>query len=84
MERSTATGTAGTPAAFADAPPWPAQGRHQETVIAAGTGDHFFDEPAVIGGGAPSSEENLPGSTASGIPTREGTDPFPPEGGQRR
>jgi hypothetical protein len=34
-------------------PPVPVTPRHQETVIAAGTGDHFFDAPASPGTASP-------------------------------
>lgn len=52
-ERSTAAGTG----RFASQPEWPAKGPPQETVIAAGTGDHFFEEPGSEG---LSSERRMP------------------------
>lgn len=38
---------------------------HQETVIAAGSGDRFFDEPALPGTAGPVSTQTLPPGTAA-------------------
>ena len=55
---------------------------HQETVIAAGSGDRFFDEPALPGTAGPVSTQTLPAGTAADSTLRDNV-PFPNrEGGQ--
>ena len=55
---------------------------HQETVIAAGSGDRFFDEPALPGTAGPVSTQTLPPGTAADGTLRDNV-PFPNrEGGQ--
>lgn len=55
---------------------------HQETVIAAGSGDRFFDEPALPGTAGPVSAHTLPPGTAADGSIRDNV-PFPNrEGGQ--
>ena len=55
---------------------------HQETVIAAGSGDRFFDEPALPGTAGPVSTQTLPSGTAADSTLRDEV-PFPNrEGGQ--
>jgi len=55
---------------------------HQETVIAAGSGDRFFDEPALPGTAGPVSAHTLPPGTAADGSIRDNV-PFPDrEGGQ--
>jgi hypothetical protein len=49
---------------------------HQETVIAAGAGDRFFDAPAVPGTAGPVSTGMLPAGTAADTPLRADNDPF--------
>jgi hypothetical protein len=63
-----------TPSNVAGVPPRPAQlpvpatPRHQETVIAAGTGDHFFETPTARGNAAttPALSDNDPFTDAEG------------------
>jgi hypothetical protein len=55
---------------------------HQETVIAAGSGDRFFDEPSLPGTAGPVSTQTLPSGTAAETTLRDDV-PFPSrEGGQ--
>lgn len=55
---------------------------HQETVIAAGSGDRFFDEPVLPGTAGPVSTQTLPSGTASDTALRDNV-PLPSrEGGQ--
>jgi len=55
---------------------------HQETVIAAGSGDRFFDEPNLPGTAGPVSTHTLPSGTAADTTLRDNV-PFPDrEGGQ--
>ena len=55
---------------------------HQETVIAAGSGDRFFDEPSLPGTAGPVSTQTLPSGTAADATLRDDV-PFPNrEGGQ--
>ena len=55
---------------------------HQETVIASGSGDRFFDEPALPGTAGPVSTQTLPSGTTSDKTLRDDF-PFPNrEGGQ--
>ena len=55
---------------------------HQETVIAAGSGDRFFDEPLLPGTAGPVSTHTLPPGTAADTSVRDNV-PFPNrEGGQ--
>lgn len=55
---------------------------HQETVIASGSGDRFFDEPALPGTAGPVSTQTLPSGTTADRTLREDV-PFPNrEGGQ--
>ncbi len=55
---------------------------HQETVIAAGSGDRFFDEPALPGTAGPVSTQTLPSGTAADTTLRDDV-PLPNrEGGQ--
>jgi len=55
---------------------------HQETVIAAGSGDRFFDEPDLPGTAGPVSTHTLPSGTAADSTLRDEV-PFPNrEGGQ--
>ena len=55
---------------------------HQETVIAAGSGDRFFDEPVLPGTAGPVSTQSLPSGTAADTTLRDAV-PFPGrEGGQ--
>jgi hypothetical protein len=55
---------------------------HQETVIAAGSGDRFFDEPILPGTAGPVSTQSLPSGTAADTTLRDAV-PFPGrEGGQ--
>ena len=55
---------------------------HQETVIAAGSGDRFFDEPALPGTAGPVSTQTLPSGTAADSTLRDNV-PLPNrEGGQ--
>jgi hypothetical protein len=55
---------------------------HQETVIAAGSGDRFFDEPVLPGTAGPVSTQTLPSGTATDTTLRDNA-PFPSrEGGQ--
>jgi hypothetical protein len=55
---------------------------HQETVIAAGSGDRFFDEPVLPGTAGPVSTQTLPSGTAADTTLRDNA-PFPTrEGGQ--
>jgi hypothetical protein len=55
---------------------------HQETVMAAGSGDRFFDEPALPGTAGPVSTQTLPSGTAADTTLRDNV-PFPSqEGGQ--
>ncbi|MFE4227885.1 hypothetical protein ACFRJ8_08370 [Arthrobacter sp. NPDC056886] len=55
---------------------------HQETVIAAGSGDRFFDEPGLPGTAGPVSTQTLPAGTAADTTLRDNV-PFPSrEGGQ--
>jgi len=55
---------------------------HQETVIAAGSGDRFFDEPVLPGTAGPVSIHTLPAGTAADTSLRDNV-PFPGrEGGQ--
>ena len=55
---------------------------HQETVIAAGSGDRFFDEPDLPGTAGPVSTHTLPSGTAADTTLRDDV-PFPNrEGGQ--
>ena len=44
---------------------------HQETVIAAGSGDRFFDEPALPGTAGPVSTQTLPAGTAADSTLRD-------------
>ncbi len=54
----------------------------QETVIAAGSGDRFFDEPGIPGAAGPVSTRTLPSGTAADTSLRDNV-PFPTrEGGQ--
>jgi hypothetical protein len=55
---------------------------HQETVIAAGSGDRFFDEPGLPGTAGPVSTQTLPAGTAADTTLRDNV-PFPSrDGGQ--
>ncbi|SFT92480.1 hypothetical protein [Arthrobacter sp. ov118] len=55
---------------------------HYETVIAAGSGDRFFDEPVLPGTAGPVSTQSLPSGTAADTTLRDAV-PFPGrEGGQ--
>lgn len=55
---------------------------HQETVIAAGSGDRFFDGPDLPGTAGPVSTQTLPSGTAADTTLRDEV-PFPHrEGGQ--
>ncbi|MDF9752555.1 hypothetical protein [Arthrobacter sp. ES3-54] len=55
---------------------------HQETVIAAGSGDRFFDEPGLPGTAGPVSTQTLPAGTAADTTLRDNV-PFPGrDGGQ--
>jgi hypothetical protein len=55
---------------------------HQETVIAAGSGDRFFDGPDLPGTAGPASTQTLPSGTAADTTLRDEV-PFPNrEGGQ--
>ena len=55
---------------------------HQETVIAAGAGDRFFDGPDLPGTAGPVSTQTLPSGTAADTTLRDEV-PFPNrEGGQ--
>jgi hypothetical protein len=55
---------------------------HQETVIAAGSGDRFFDAPDLPGTAGPVSTQTLPSGTAADTTLRDEV-PFPNrEGGQ--
>jgi hypothetical protein len=49
---------------------------HQETVIAAGSGDRFFDEPGLPGTAGPVSTQTLPSGTAADTTLRDNV-PFP-------
>jgi hypothetical protein len=51
--------------------------RHQETVIAAGAGDRFFDEPTVPAVAGPASTRTLPAGTAADTSLRADSAPFP-------
>ena len=53
---------------------------HQETVIAAGSGDRFFDEPALPGTAGPVSTQTLPSGTAADTTLRDEVS-FPNRGG---
>ena len=82
LGRSLQAGAPATPAGTT-VPPQPAQpplartGRHQETVIAAGAGDRFFDEPTVPGTAGPAAARTLPAGTASDTTLRADNDLFP-------
>ncbi|MEC5191511.1 MULTISPECIES: hypothetical protein [unclassified Arthrobacter] len=55
---------------------------HQETVIVAGSGDRFFDEPVLPGTAGPVSTQKLPSGTSADTALRDEV-PFPNrEGGQ--
>ena len=55
---------------------------HHETVIAAGSGDRFFDEPRLPGTAGPVSTQTLPSGTAAETTLRDNV-PFPTrDGGQ--
>ena len=63
-------------------PATPRTPAHQETVIAAGSGDRFFDEPALPGTAGPVSTQPLPSGHSSRQTLRDNV-PFPDrEGGQ--
>lgn len=55
---------------------------HQETVIAAGAGDRFFDEPALPGTAGPVSTQTLPSGTAADATLRDDVPLSNREGGQ--
>ncbi|WP_144674606.1 hypothetical protein [Arthrobacter sp. U41] len=55
---------------------------HQETVIAAGAGDRFFDEPALPGTAGPVSTQTLPSGTAADATLRDEVPLSNREGGQ--
>lgn len=55
---------------------------HQETVIAAGSGDRFFDEPVLPGTAGPVSTQTLPSGTAADTTLRDNV-PFPSRDGGR-
>ncbi|WP_427172277.1 hypothetical protein [Arthrobacter sp. 92] len=70
-ESSTGTSARTTGTTPRTAAPQATQLPAQETVIAAGAGDTFFDEPVVAGGSYPSSAQTLPGGTAGETSLRE-------------
>lgn len=81
LQAGTPTSTpTSTPSNVTDVPPRPAQlpvpatPRHQETVIAAGTGDHFFDTPTPRGTTGP----------AATTPRLSDSDPFTDVEGRRQ
>lgn len=55
---------------------------HQETVIAAGAGDRFFDEPVLPGTAGPVSTQTLPSGTAADATLRDDVPLSNREGGQ--
>lgn len=55
---------------------------HQETVVAAGAGDRFFDEPALPGTAGPVSTRTLPSGTAADATLRDDVPLSNREGGQ--
>jgi hypothetical protein len=61
---------------------YPAVPAHQETVIAAGAGDRFFDEPALPGTAGPVSTQTLPSGTAADATLRDEVPMSHRDGGQ--
>ena len=77
-----APGTQTLPSKPAQPSPRVAVPAHQETVIAAGSGDRFFDGPDLPGTAGPVSTQTLPSGTAADTTLRDEV-PFPRrEGGQ--
>lgn len=77
LQAGAPTSSTSTGAGVRPQPPLAGTPRHQETVIAAGAGDRFFDEPAVPGTAGPVSVRTLPAGTAADTSLRADVDPFP-------